>query len=104
MLLLLLRKELVNNFIRSLLQYADVQRAVQAGYDVIELHGAHGYLYVAHLTKRSVMLTIVFRLHSFVSPVSNQRTDDYGGSFEKRVKLPLEIVRAVREVMPDDKP
>lgn len=50
------------------------------------------------------MLTIIYRLHSFVSPVSNQRTDDYGGSFEKRVKLPLEIVRAVREVMPDDKP
>ena len=53
-----------------------VKRALKAGFDAIEIHGAHGYL-----------------LHSFVSPVSNQRTDDYGGNFAKRTRLIMEIVR-----------
>ena len=60
-----------------------VHRAVAAGFAWIELHAAHGYL-----------------LHSFLSPLSNQRTDEYGGSFENRVRFPLEVVRVVREVWP----
>ena len=63
------------------------KRAIQAGFDVLELHGAHGYL-----------------LHEFMSPVSNQRTDEYGGSFENRTRLHLEIVDAIRAVMPDGMP
>jgi len=61
--------------------------AVDAGFDVVEVHGAHGYL-----------------LHSFCSPLSNLRNDDYGGSFDKRIRLPLEVARAVRETFPRDKP
>jgi 2,4-dienoyl-CoA reductase-like NADH-dependent reductase (Old Yellow Enzyme family) len=62
-------------------------RAVKAGIDVIEIHGAHGYL-----------------LHEFASPVSNHRTDEYGGSFENRTRLHLEVVDAVRAVIPKDMP
>jgi 2,4-dienoyl-CoA reductase-like NADH-dependent reductase (Old Yellow Enzyme family) len=62
-------------------------RSLRAGFQVIELHAAHGYL-----------------LHEFLSPISNQRTDDYGGSFENRVRLTLEVVDAVREVWPDTLP
>ena len=62
---------------------AAAHRAHAAGFDVIELHGAHGYL-----------------LHQFLSPLSNQRTDEYGGSFDNRVRFPLEIVRAVRHAWP----
>jgi 2,4-dienoyl-CoA reductase-like NADH-dependent reductase (Old Yellow Enzyme family) len=62
-------------------------RAVDAGYDWLELHGAHGYL-----------------LHSFLSPIANRRTDDYGGSFDNRIRFMLETVRAVRSVWPDSKP
>jgi 2,4-dienoyl-CoA reductase-like NADH-dependent reductase (Old Yellow Enzyme family) len=61
--------------------------ALAAGFDVAEVHGAHGYL-----------------LHSFCSALSNQRTDEYGGSFDNRVRLPLEVARAVREAWPKDKP
>jgi len=61
--------------------------ALAAGFDVVEIHGAHGYL-----------------LHSFCSALSNQRTDDYGGSFDKRVRFPLEVARAVREAWPAGKP
>lgn len=63
------------------------RRAVEAGFDVIELHGAHGYL-----------------LHQFCSPVSNRRTDDWGGDFEGRVRLPLAVVDAVREAVGDRVP
>jgi len=63
------------------------RRSLKAGFDVIEVHGAHGYL-----------------LHSFFSPLSNQRTDEYGGSREARMRLPLEVARAVRAVCPDDMP
>ncbi|KAI1173030.1 hypothetical protein F4777DRAFT_559324 [Nemania sp. FL0916] len=63
------------------------RRAVQAGFDVIEIHSAHGYL-----------------LHSFLSPVSNRRTDRYGGSFENRTRFLLETVEAVREAIPKDMP
>ncbi|MEN0055837.1 MAG: NADH:flavin oxidoreductase/NADH oxidase [Mucilaginibacter sp.] len=62
-------------------------RALIAGFKVIELHGAHGYL-----------------LHQFMSPVSNKRTDEYGGSFENRIRLTLEVVDAVQEVWPKENP
>lgn len=64
-----------------------VKRALDIGFDVIEIHNAHGYL-----------------LHSFISPVSNQRTDKYGGSFENRTRLTLEIVDITREMIPKDMP
>lgn len=62
-------------------------RAARLGFDGIELHGAHGYL-----------------LHQFLSPLSNHRTDEYGGSLENRLRFPLEIFEIVREVFPDNKP
>jgi 2,4-dienoyl-CoA reductase-like NADH-dependent reductase (Old Yellow Enzyme family) len=62
-----------------------VRRARAAGFEIIELHGAHGYL-----------------LHSFLSPISNTRTDEYGGSLENRMRFPLEVVAAVRKAW--DKP
>ena len=64
---------------------AAAQRALQAGYKVVEVHAAHGYL-----------------LHSFYSPISNKRTDEYGGSFENRIRLTLEVTAAVQEVWPKD--
>lgn len=66
---------------------AAAARAVQAGYKVVEIHAAHGYL-----------------IHEFLSPLSNQRTDAYGGSFENRIRLLLEIVEAVKTVWPDTLP
>ena len=63
---------------------AATKRAVNVGFDVIELHGAHGYL-----------------LHQFLSPLSNLRNDRYGGSFENRTRFLLETVKAVRGAMPD---
>lgn len=66
---------------------AAAKRAIAAGFKVIELHGAHGYL-----------------LHEFLSPVSNKRTDEYGGSFENRIRFMLEVVAAVREVWPVENP
>lgn len=62
---------------------AATHRAAAAGFDVVEVHAAHGYL-----------------LHEFISPLSNHRSDEYGGSFENRVRLPLEVVRAVRKAWP----
>ena len=66
---------------------ASARRAHQAGFDIIELHGAHGYL-----------------IHQFLSPLSNQRSDQYGGSFEKRIRFLLEVIDATRSEWPDDKP
>ncbi|KAF2139369.1 uncharacterized protein K452DRAFT_254701 [Aplosporella prunicola CBS 121167] len=63
------------------------KRAVACGFDAIEIHNAHGYL-----------------LHSFLSPASNKRTDEYGGSFENRTRLTLEVVETVRAVIPDTMP
>ena len=63
------------------------RHALNAGFDVVEVHGAHGYL-----------------LHSFLSPLSNRRTDDYGGDLERRMRLALEVAKAVRDAWPDDKP
>lgn len=62
-------------------------RAVDVGFDIIELHAAHGYL-----------------LHEFLSPVTNTREDDYGGSFENRTRLLREIAADVRSVIPDGTP
>lgn len=66
---------------------AGAKRAIAAGFDVIEIHAAHGYL-----------------LSSFLSPTSNRRTDQYGGSFENRIRLILEVVDAVRAVIPESTP
>lgn len=66
---------------------AACERAVKAGFDVIEIHNAHGYL-----------------LHEFLSPASNHRTDQYGGSFENRTRLTLEIVDIARSTIPKDMP
>jgi 2,4-dienoyl-CoA reductase-like NADH-dependent reductase (Old Yellow Enzyme family) len=63
------------------------KRAIRIGFDVIELHGAHGYL-----------------LHSFLSPVSNKRSDRYGGPIEARMRFALEIVEALRALMPQGMP
>lgn len=66
---------------------AGVRRAIAAGFDVIELHFAHGYL-----------------VSSFLSPATNKRTDKYGGSFENRTRLALELVEGAREIMPESMP
>jgi 2,4-dienoyl-CoA reductase-like NADH-dependent reductase (Old Yellow Enzyme family) len=66
---------------------AATRRALQAGYRIIEIHGAHGYL-----------------VHSFLSPLSNQRTDRYGGNLQGRMRLAVEICTAVRAALPDDVP
>ena len=63
------------------------RRALDAGFEVIELHGAHGYL-----------------LHQFLSPLANHRTDEYGGPFENRARIVLEVADAVRSVWPDSLP
>jgi 2,4-dienoyl-CoA reductase-like NADH-dependent reductase (Old Yellow Enzyme family) len=74
-------KEVQNSF-RSA-----AERALAAGFEWLELHAAHGYL-----------------IHSFYSPLSNQRSDEYGGSFENRIRFLLETVRAVRPVWPERLP
>jgi anthraniloyl-CoA monooxygenase len=66
---------------------AAAEMARRTGFDMLELHCAHGYL-----------------LSSFITPLTNQRSDEYGGSLENRMRYPLEIFRAVRAVWPDDKP
>jgi 2,4-dienoyl-CoA reductase-like NADH-dependent reductase (Old Yellow Enzyme family) len=66
---------------------ATVKRAERVGYDLLEMHGGHGYL-----------------IHQFLSPLANQRTDEYGGSLEKRMRYPLEVFSAMRAAWPSDKP
>ncbi|WP_372592924.1 NADH:flavin oxidoreductase/NADH oxidase [Actinotalea sp.] len=66
---------------------AATRRALAAGFDTVEVHAAHGYL-----------------LHEFLSPLSNHRTDGYGGSLENRARLLLEVVDAVRRAWPTDRP
>jgi 2,4-dienoyl-CoA reductase-like NADH-dependent reductase (Old Yellow Enzyme family) len=63
------------------------KRAERIGFDLVELHAAHGYL-----------------LHEFLSPISNQRNDEYGGSLENRMRFPLEVFDAVRAVWPKERP
>jgi len=74
-------EEIITNFNTA------TSRALQAGYQVLEIHAAHGYL-----------------LHQFLSPISNKRTDDFGGSFENRIKLTLKVVNAVQSVWPKELP
>ena len=66
---------------------AAARRALAAGFELIEIHAAHGYL-----------------LHEFYSPLSNRRTDEYGGSFENRIRLTLEVAKTVRAILPDKNP
>jgi len=63
------------------------ERAIECGFDMIELHAAHGYL-----------------LSSFISPLTNRREDDYGGTLANRMRFPLEVADAIRKVWPDDRP
>ena len=63
------------------------ERALEAGFDLVELHAAHGYL-----------------LHEFLSPLSNRRTDQYGGAFENRIRMVVEVVDAMRAVLPAELP
>jgi 2,4-dienoyl-CoA reductase-like NADH-dependent reductase (Old Yellow Enzyme family) len=74
-------RELVGDWARAAV------RAVKAGIEVIEIHAAHGYL-----------------IHQFLSPVTNRRTDMYGGSFENRTRLLVEIIQAIRQVIPEKMP
>jgi 2,4-dienoyl-CoA reductase-like NADH-dependent reductase (Old Yellow Enzyme family) len=74
-------KKVVGDFSRA------AERALRAGFRVIEIHGAHGYL-----------------IDEFLSPVANKRTDMYGGTFENRIRILLEIIAAVRSVWPPDYP
>jgi 2,4-dienoyl-CoA reductase-like NADH-dependent reductase (Old Yellow Enzyme family) len=74
-------QEITNAFVQA------TQRSLQAGFKVLEIHAAHGYL-----------------LHQFLSPLSNQRQDNYGGSFDNRTRLLKEIVQAVREIWPQNYP
>ncbi len=68
--------------------FADsAKRAIAAGFQVLEIHGAHGYL-----------------LHEFLSPLSNQRTDEYGGSFDNRIRFLRRVISAVRAVVPESAP
>jgi 2,4-dienoyl-CoA reductase-like NADH-dependent reductase (Old Yellow Enzyme family) len=84
-----LPKELTQQEIRDIVHSFQqaTRRALQAGFQVIEIHGAHGYL-----------------LHEFLSPLSNHRTDDYGGPLSNRVRFLYEVVDAVREVLPQELP
>lgn len=66
---------------------AATRRAAAAGFDILEVHAAHGYL-----------------LHGFLSPLSNTRSDDFGGTPENRMRFPLEVIAAVRAVWPADRP
>jgi NADPH2 dehydrogenase len=63
------------------------RRALRVGFDMLEIHAAHGYL-----------------LHQFLSPVANQRADEFGGSLQNRMRFPLAVVQAVREAWPKERP
>jgi 2,4-dienoyl-CoA reductase-like NADH-dependent reductase (Old Yellow Enzyme family) len=82
-------KEMDDNDIKLVIdQFKEAAlRSIEAGFKVIELHFAHGYL-----------------VHEFCSPISNQRTDKYGGSLENRCSLAVEITKSVREIIPDGTP
>jgi 2,4-dienoyl-CoA reductase-like NADH-dependent reductase (Old Yellow Enzyme family) len=73
--------EIVDQFVRA------TEHALAAGFRLVEIHAAHGYL-----------------LHEFLSPLSNQRDDEYGGSLENRMRFPLRVAEAVRKAMPDALP
>lgn len=81
--------ELDKNGIKSLIAEfkSAAERAKKAGFKVLEIHGAHGYL-----------------IHQFLSPLTNQRTDEYGGSFENRIRFLVEIIAAIQTVWPADLP
>jgi anthraniloyl-CoA monooxygenase len=66
---------------------AAVRMGIEAGFDMVEMHAAHGYL-----------------LSSFITPVQNRRTDEYGGSLANRLRYPLEVFTAMREAWPSDRP
>ena len=74
-------KDLVESFATA------AKRVVSVGFDLVEIHAAHGYL-----------------IHQFLSPISNQRSDEYGGSFENRIRFMVEIAKAVRASIPDSMP
>jgi 2,4-dienoyl-CoA reductase-like NADH-dependent reductase (Old Yellow Enzyme family) len=74
-------EDVVDHFVSA------TRRALAAGFEIVEIHGAHGYL-----------------LHSFFSPISNHRSDEFGGSREKRMRLPLRVAEAVRQAWPEEKP
>jgi anthraniloyl-CoA monooxygenase len=74
-------EEVKQHFVRA------TRMAERAGFDMVELHCAHGYL-----------------LSSFLTPVSNRRTDEYGGAVENRMRYPIEVFSAMRDVWPDEKP
>ena len=74
-------EKVVSDFVEA------TKRAVKAGFKVVEIHAAHGYL-----------------LHEFLSPLSNKRTDEYGGSFENRSRLILQVIKEVKKVWPADLP
>lgn len=80
-----LTRERIDAIVSSFAEAAG--RAAEIGFDVIEIHAAHGYL-----------------LHEFLSPLSNKRTDDYGGSLDDRMRMTLDVFKAVRNVFPADKP
>jgi len=82
-------RELTKNEIEELVRSfaSAAKRAVAAGFDLVEIHAAHGYL-----------------IHQFLSPISNQRDDEYGGSFENRTRFILDIARAVRNAIPESMP
>ncbi|QDK38711.1 NADH:flavin oxidoreductase/NADH oxidase [Bdellovibrio sp. NC01] len=82
-------KEMSTDEIEQMIQdfCSATQRAINAGFQVIELHFAHGYL-----------------MHQFLSPLSNHRHDQYGGTLENRMRMPLKVVEEVRKVMPSDMP
>lgn len=77
--------EEIHQVVKSFAEAA--KRSLEAGFDTIEIHGAHGYL-----------------INQFISPLTNKRTDEYGGSFENRVRLLMEVTQAIHNVIPDEMP